>query len=63
MPFLFAMSRVGWAEFLCGPVRESDVRLAARIVREPVGMTAEDAATTATLFNLSRATTGSFVDC
>lgn len=57
------MSVVGCAEFLCGPVDEEGVRLAARLIDEPVGLTADDAAMTATLFNLVGRRRGSLVDC
>ena len=57
------MSVVGWAEFLCGPVDEGELKLAARIVHQLVGLTAGDAASTATLFNLAGRRRGSFVDC
>jgi predicted nucleic acid-binding protein len=57
------ISVVGWAEFLCGPVHDDDVKLAARIVREPVALTPDDAATTGRLFNLAGRRRRSFVDC
>ena len=57
------ISAVSWAEFLCGPVREEDVRLAARVVHEPVAFGAHDSAATAKLFNMAGRRRGSFVDC
>ena len=57
------ISVVGWAEFLCGPVDDDDVKLAARIVREPIVLTADDAAMTGRLFNLAGRRRRSFVDC
>ena len=58
-----AISVVGWAEFLCGPLQDDEVRLAARIVREPVALTADDAAITGRLFNLAGRRRKSLVDC
>lgn len=57
------ISAVSWAEFLCGPVRPSDVDLAARVLPEPVPLEAPHSALTAQLFNLAGRRRGSFVDC
>jgi predicted nucleic acid-binding protein len=57
------ISAVSWAEFLCGPVGEDDVRLAVRIVHEPVAFGSHDPAATAKLFNMAGRRRGSFVDC
>jgi len=57
------MSVVGWAEFLCGPISESNLALAERIVKERVPMLEEDAAIGAKLFNASGRRRGSLPDC
>jgi predicted nucleic acid-binding protein len=57
------MSAVGWAEFLCGPVDAAHVALVAELLQEPVPLLAEDAATTARLFNVAGRRRGSLVDC
>lgn len=57
------ISAVGWAEFLCGPIEERQVELAARIVRHPVPFHAEEAVLAARLYNLAGRRRGSFTDC
>jgi predicted nucleic acid-binding protein len=57
------ISAVCWAEFLCGPVRATEVELVARVVGEPSPFDAVDAAAAARLFNLSGRRRGTFVDC
>ncbi len=54
---------IGWAEFLCGPVEEMHVALAAGFLGEPVPFTAEDAELSSRLFNLSGRRRGSLTDC
>jgi predicted nucleic acid-binding protein len=58
-----AMSAIGWAEFLGGPVDTRTVGLAARIVTERVPFTEEDAAAAANLFNQTGRRRGSLTDC
>ncbi len=58
-----AMSTIGWAEFLCGPVDARSASLASRIVGERVPLTEEDAASAARLFNLIGRRRGSLLDC
>ena len=57
------ISAVSWAEFLCGPVQESDVELATRIVGEPEPFVSGDAMLTARLFDLAGRRRGSLADC
>ncbi len=57
-----AISTVGWAEFLCGPLPSADLALAARILGEPVPFVAADAALCADLFNLGGRRRGSLLD-
>jgi len=57
------ISVIAWAEFLCGPVHDGDVALAAQIVREPVRFATDDAVATGRLFNLAGRRRGSLVDC
>ena len=57
------ISSVSWAEFLCGPVRASEVELAALIIPEPVPFIAADSTLTARLFELAGRRRGSLADC
>ncbi len=57
------MSAVGWAEFLCGPLKPAELALAARIVHEPVPFAAADSTLSAELFNLGGRRRGSILDC
>ena len=57
------MSAVAWAEFLCGPVSPSQVKLATRVVPDHVAFLAEDAALSARLFNTAGRRRGSLLDC
>ena len=57
------ISVVSWTEFLCGPVGQEDLELAARVVDEPVALLALDAAVAAKLFNLAGRRRGSLNDC
>ena len=58
-----AISAIGWAEFLRGPVEGRQVEVATRIVTERVPFLAEDAVRAARLFNLSGRRRGSLTDC
>ena len=57
------MSVVGWTEFLCGPVGDAELDLAARVVTERLPLVEEDAATAARLFNETGRKRGTLVDC
>lgn len=57
------MSAIAWTEFLCGPLRAPEIRLAAEIVGEVVPFGREEAAVAADLFNRSGRRRGSLVDC
>jgi predicted nucleic acid-binding protein len=58
-----AMSAVGWAEFLCGPVSEEHLKLAVKIVAERIPLLEEDAVLAAKLFNASGRRRRSLPDC
>ncbi|MGH7334304.1 MAG: type II toxin-antitoxin system VapC family toxin [Candidatus Rokuibacteriota bacterium] len=58
-----AVSAVGWAEFLCGPVEAGHLELAGRILEAPVPFLDQDAALAARLFKLGGRRRGSLVDC
>jgi predicted nucleic acid-binding protein len=58
-----AMSAVGWAEFLCGPISDRLLELANRIVTERVPLLEEDSAIAAKLFNAGGRRRGSLPDC
>ncbi|MGH9332772.1 MAG: PIN domain-containing protein [Vicinamibacteria bacterium] len=58
-----AMSAIGWAEFLCGPLDSPWEEVAGRIVTERVPVLEEDAAVAARLFNDSGRRRGSLADC
>jgi predicted nucleic acid-binding protein len=57
------MSAIGWTEFLCGPLDQRQLALAAAIVGEPEPFLAEDSSQTAELFNRSGRRRGSLIDC
>ncbi|MFZ0659239.1 MAG: type II toxin-antitoxin system VapC family toxin [Candidatus Binataceae bacterium] len=57
------MSVIGWTEFLCGPLEQRQLALAAAIVGQPVPFAAEDSSRTAELFNGSGRRRGSLIDC
>lgn len=57
------ISAVSWAEFLCGPVRPSEVELAMVIVQEPVPFAAADSTLTARLFELAGRRRRSLAHC
>lgn len=58
-----AISSVAWAEFLCGPVGDSELESVMSILREIVPYTGVDAETTTRLFNLGGRRRGSLADC
>ncbi len=58
-----AMSAVAWTEFLCGPVSESVIGLAQRLVPEIVPLDRHTAALSARLFNSSGRRRNTQLDC
>jgi predicted nucleic acid-binding protein len=58
-----AMSTVAWTEFLWGPVTDSMLDLAARLVPERIAFDDRDATLAARLFNASGRRRGSLADC
>ncbi len=58
-----AISAIGWAEFLCGPVEPSHAELAGRVVPVRVPFTEEDASLAAQLFQRAGRRRGSLADC
>ena len=57
------MSAIAWAEFLCGPLTDRQIDLAARLVPERAPFLDQDAELAARLFNGSGRRRGSFTDC
>ena len=57
------MSTVAWAEFLCGPLTQSEMELATEIVGRRRDFTSAHAVRAARLFNGSGRRRGSFIDC
>jgi predicted nucleic acid-binding protein len=58
-----AMSAVGWAELLCGPLQEPQLALVERIVGEVAPFGEDAAALAARLFNASGRRRGTLADC
>jgi predicted nucleic acid-binding protein len=58
-----AMSAIGWAEFLCGPITPEAAALAGRLIGEPTAFGAGDATLAAHLFNETGRRRGSLADC
>jgi len=56
------ISSIVWAEFLCGPLEESDIALAAQVFPEPIPFLGEDGAKAARLFNLAGRRRGTLMD-
>jgi|SRR5208282_518832 len=57
------MSAIAWTEFLCGPLEQRHLALAAVIVGEPEPFIVQDSIQTAELFNHSGRRRGSLLDC
>ena len=58
-----SMSTVAWAEFLCGPLDQSEIELATQVVGQQSAFTLDHAAIAARLFNESGRRRGSLLDC
>lgn len=58
-----AISAIGWAEFLCGPVEPGQAELAGRVVPVRVPFTEEEASLAAQLFERAGRRRGSLADC
>ena len=58
-----SMSSIAWAEFLCGPLDDTQLDMARRITPELIPFTDKDAALTAELFNESGRRRSSLTDC
>lgn len=56
------MSAVGWAEFLCGPVADSDKATARLLIGPPIPLEEAGAELAASMFNRSGRRRGTFVD-
>jgi len=57
------MSAIAWTELLCGPLGESQLELATRVVSERVPFLEGDSLTSARLFNKTGRRRGSLIDC
>lgn len=57
------MSTIAWAEFLCGPIDNPQLKLATGIIRKHIDFTPELAGIAARLFNDSGRQRGTFIDC
>ena len=57
------VSAVAWAEFLCGPLTDGELEIAARIMGPPQDFTPEHATIAARLFNASGRRRGTMLDC
>jgi predicted nucleic acid-binding protein len=57
------ISSIVWAEFLCGPVEDRHIALAAEVFQDPIPFTGQDAVAASRLFNLSGRRRGSLTDC
>lgn len=60
---IVAMSSIGWAEFLCGPVSDQDRQRARRVVGLPLPLVEAEAVQAAELFNVGGRRRGSLPDC
>ena len=59
----FAISAIAWAEFMCGPLVQSELDAAAGIIRQYIDFTPAQAEVAAHLFNRSGRRRGLFSDC
>ena len=57
------MNTVAWTELLCGPLEESHLEHATRVVSQRVAFLEEDSVVSARLFNESGRRRGSLIDC
>jgi predicted nucleic acid-binding protein len=57
------MNTVAWTELLCGPLEESQLEQAGRVVAQRVAFLEEDSVVSARLFNESGRRRGSLIDC
>lgn len=57
------ISTVAWAEFLCGPLSDTELELTTRVVGRHSDFTREHAALAARLYNASGRRRGKLVDC
>jgi predicted nucleic acid-binding protein len=62
-PEPLAMSAIGWAEFLCGPVKKGEIALATQVIPARIPFTSDEAHLSANLFNQSGRRRGSLADC
>ena len=60
---VIAMSSIGWAEFLSGPVSEVDRQRARKVVGVPLALAETEAERAAELFNVGGRRRGSLADC
>ena len=57
------MSTIAWAEFLCGPIDQSELKLATEVIRRHSTFSQQQAMIAARLFNESGRPRGTFIDC
>ena len=57
------MSVIAWAEFLCGPIQQTELELATKVIRQRSSFAQEQATIAARLFNESGRQRGTFIDC
>ena len=58
-----AISTVAWAEFLCGPLNETELELTTQIIGKHSDFTQDHAATAAGLYNDMGRRRGTLIDC
>ena len=59
----FSTSAIVWAEFLCGPLGQDELDLAALFVTERLEFAGEDAVVAARFFNEAGRRRGTLIDC